>query len=183
MMLSRKIRTQFGKYCFLKELKKFSREPEIVNFDQATSIGFLYDATLESDTEVIKNYTRNLRSNSKKDVLAMGYVDKKKPHKSQYAQFGLDFFTRKDLNFIMIPVDPSVQNFIEKKFDILVNVNSSNSFPLQYISALSNAKFKVARFQNKKEDAFDMMIKIDNEAPLKTVLEEIEKYLRLIHSS
>ena len=138
---------------------------------------------VELINQKISEFERTYGVKDKKDVLAMGYVDKKKPHKSQYAQFGLDFFTRKDLNFSMIPVDPIVQNFIEKKFDILINVNSSNSFPLQYISALSNAKFKVARFQNKKEDAFDMMIKIDNEAPLKTVLEEIEKYLRLIHSS
>jgi hypothetical protein len=126
---------------------------------------------------------KSVRANTKKDILAMGFVDRKTVHQSQYAQYGLDFFTRKDLNFKMIPSDPIVKNFIEEKFDILVNLNSGNSFPLKYISALSRAKFKVGRYGNGGDECFDLLVKIEGEPPLKSVIEEIEHFLKIIHTS
>jgi hypothetical protein len=164
----------------MKEMKKIRRKPEIVSFDDASKIGLLYDATDERDSEAVKSYVKSVRSNFKKDILAMGYVDRKTLPKSQYAQFGLDFFTRKDLNFQMIPVDPIVNNFINEKFDILINLNSGKCFPLRYISAMSKARFRVGRYGGNSSDFFDMMIKIKGEPTIKTVIEEIEHFLRLI---
>src|SRR4051812_36771824 len=123
MLLSKNIRTRLGHYRFLKEIKKINRRPEIVSFEDANSIGVLYDATDERNSESVKNYVKSIRSNFKKDILAMGYVDKKVLPQSQFAQFGLDFFTRKDLNFKMIPSNPVINNFIKEKFDILINLN------------------------------------------------------------
>ena len=181
MQLSKGIRTKLGQYRFIKEMKKFSREPEIVSFNEAAKIGLLYDATDTRNSETMKNYVKNLRTNFKKDVLAMGFVDKKIPHASQFAQFGLDFFTRKDLSFQMIPSDPIVDNFMNEKFDILINLNMGKSFPLRYISARSKAKFKVGCFNTDSADYFDMMVKLDSGTPLKTIIEEIEHFLRIIH--
>jgi hypothetical protein len=180
MKINKKLRTWLGHYRFVKDAKRVNRKPQVVNFEEAVRIGVLYDATDDRDSESIKNYVRNMRNNYKKDVLAMGYVDKKSLRKTQYAQRGLDFFTRKDLNFRMIPVSPIVHNFINEKFDILINLNSGKCFPLKYISALSNAKFRVGRYNLYTSDCFDMMIKIKGEPPLKTILEEMEHFLRLI---
>jgi hypothetical protein len=180
-MISSGLRSRLGQIRFVKELKKFKREREIVSFNEATKIGLLYDATDERDSEIIKNYVKNLRSNLKKDVLSMGYIDKKIAHPTQYAQFGLDFFTKKDLTFQMIPSDPIVKNFINERFDILINLNIGKNFPLRYISAQSKAKFKVGCFQNNLNDHLDMMIKLDSGTPLKSIIEEIEHYLRIIH--
>ena len=56
----------------------------------------------------------------------MGFVDKKQLPNGQFAQYGLDFFTRKDLDFRLIPKDPIVDNFIREPFDILINLNNGN---------------------------------------------------------
>ena len=180
MRIDKNIRAWFGQQRFLKEMKKVKRIPEVVSFEDANKIGLLYDATDEKDSEVIKNYIKSIRSNFKKDILAMGYVDRKKLHKTQYSQFGLDFFTRKDLNFQMIPVNPVVNNFIEEEFDILINLNSGKCFPLRYICAMSKARFRVGRYSNSNSLDFDMMVKLIGEPALRTVLEEIEHFLRLI---
>jgi hypothetical protein len=180
MRLDKNIRSWFGQYRFMKEMKRVKRKPEVVSFDEAVKIGLLYDATDERDSEVVKNYVKNVRANYKKDIIAMGYIDRKTPLKSQYAQFGLDFFTRKDLNFQMIPVNPIVNNFINEKFDILINLNSGNCFPLQYISAMSQARFRVGRYSNGNTVFFDLMIKLKGEPAIRTVIEEIEHFLRLI---
>jgi hypothetical protein len=181
MRLDSNIRSWLGQYRFMKEMKRMKRKPEVVNFDEALKIGLLYDATDERDSDTVKNYVKSVRANYKKDIIAMGYIDRKAPQKSQYAQFGLDFFTRKDLNFQMIPVNPIVKNFINEKFDILINLNSGKCFPLQYISAMSKARFRVGRYSNGNAVFFDMMIKLKGEPAIRTVIEEIEHFLRLIN--
>ncbi len=183
MRLSKVIKAKIGEYRFLKDIKKINVKREVVGFNEALKIGLLYDATDEKDYEYIKTYVKHVRSNYKKDILAMGYVDKKMLPASQFAQYGLDFFTRKDLNYGMIPVDPIVDNFINAKFDILINLNSGKCFPLRYIAAVSNARFRVGRYAKSHTACYDMMIKMKGDLPIKNVIEEVEHFLRLIKQS
>ncbi len=181
MSLSKNIRGRLGQLRFLKETQKLNFSPELINFDKASSIGILYDATDERDYETVKAYVKKIRSNYKKDVLAMGYVDKKKLPPTQFAQYGLDFFTRKDLDFRLIPSDPIVKNFIDQKFDILINLNSGSCFPLRYITALSKSRFRVGRYDQKNTACYNMMIHLTGEPSLKEVIEETEHFLRKIN--
>jgi hypothetical protein len=180
MSIANKLRSVLGRRKFRKELQTIIRDPESVSFDEAGNIGIIYDATDERDSEAVKNYMKSIRSAFKKDISAIGFVDKKNPATSQYAQFGLDFFSRKDLNFKMIPVSPTVKNFINEKFDILINISYRRSLPLSYISALSKARFKVGAFSGSNNDGLDMMVKVEGEPNVKTVLQEIENFLRII---
>ena len=178
MKLRKAIRAKLGHMQFMKELKKVRFKREVVGFDQANKIGLLYDATDEKDYEIVKSYVKTVRSTYKKDILAMGFVDKKTLPTAQFAQYGLDFFTRKDLNFKMIPVNPIVQNFINEKFDILINLNSGKCFPLQYIAAMSHARFRVGRYVRTATDSYDMMVQIKGEPAIKVVIDEIEHFLK-----
>jgi hypothetical protein len=180
MKLSKNIRTRLGQYRFMKDIRKSGQKREVVSFDEADKIGILYDATNEKDYETVKAYLKTVRANFKKDIHALGFVDKKNLPATQYAQFGLDFFSRKDLNFSMIPVNPIVDNFIKEKFDILINLNSGKCFPLRYISAMSHSRFRVGRYSRNHMICYDMMVQLKGEPPLKTVIEEIEHFLRLL---
>ncbi|MBP6335602.1 MAG: hypothetical protein KA444_09035 [Bacteroidia bacterium] len=181
MSLSKNIRARLGQLRFIKEIQKHKYSAEVVNFDAASSIGILYDATDERDYESVKAYVKKVRTQYKKDILAMGFVDKKKLPPSQFAQYGLDFFTRKDLDIRLIPSNPIVKNFIGQKFDILINYNSGNCFPLRYIAALSKSRFRVARYDQKNTDCYDVMIHIKGDPALKEVIEETEHFLRKIN--
>lgn len=182
MKLSKDIRAKLGQLRFQKDLHKVKMKREVVSFDEAVKIGLLYDATDERDYEIVRSYVKTMRGNYKKDILALGFVDKKKLPTSQFAQYGLDFFTRKDLDLRMIPKDPIVNNFITEKFDILINLNSGKCFPLRYISAMSHARFRVGRYDRKSMNCYDMMIQIKGEPGLKTVIEETENFLRQLRS-
>ncbi|MBL0032476.1 MAG: hypothetical protein IPP27_09975 [Bacteroidetes bacterium] len=78
----------------------------------------------------------------------------------------------------MIPVNPIVQNFIKEKFDILINLNSGKCFPLQYIAAMSHARFRVGRYLRNATDSYDMMVQIKGEPAMKVVIDEIEHFLK-----
>lgn len=183
MKLGKRIRARLGHLHFIQELKKVRMKREIVSFNEATKIGLLYDATDEKDYEVVKSYVKKIRSTFKKDILAMGFVDRKTLPQSQFAQYGLDFFTKRDVNFKMIPVNPIVQNFINEKFDILINLNSGKCFPLRYIAAMSQAKFRVGRYVRNATDSYDLMVQIKGEPGIKTVIEEIEHFLKILKTA
>jgi hypothetical protein len=180
MILNKELRAWFGNNRFLREIKKLDRKREVISFDEASRIGILYDATDERDSETIKNYVKNIRTNFKKDIFAIGYVDRNMVTKNQFPQVGIDFFTRKDLNFSLRPVSAVVNNFINEEFDILINLTTQKYYPLIYISALSKARFRVSRFSSNYSGYFDMMIKLSGDPPIKTVIDEIEHFLRLI---
>lgn len=163
-------------------MEKLKQKREVVGFDEAKKIGVLYDATDSSNFEIMKAYVKNIRS-QQKEILALGYVDKKELPSNQYAQYGLDFFTRKHLDWKMIPHHIIVQNFIAEKFDILINLNNNSCFPLRYIAALSQARFRVGRFDRRNLMCYEMMIDTKGETGMKTIIEEMEGYLRKIKST
>jgi len=179
MNLSQRIKTQFANLRFKQDLQKVKQKREVVGFDEAKKIGLLYDATDNYNFDIVKQYVKTIRG-QQKDILALGYVDRKQLPQNQFAQYGLDFFTRKNLNWQMIPNNPIVTNFINEKFDILVNLTSNKCFPLRYISAVSHARFRVGRFDRKNVFCYDMMINVKGEPGIKNVIEEVENYLRQI---
>ncbi len=182
MGLRKNIRSKLGNYRFLQEIKKVKLKHEVVGFDEAKKIGLLYDATDDTNYEIVKQYVKTIRS-QQKEVLALGYVDKKILPVNKFAQYGLDFFTRKNLNWQMIPSNPIVTNFINEKFDILINLNNNKCFPLLYISAVSHSRFRVGRFDKKDVSCYDLMIQVKGEQGIKVFIEEAENYLRQIKSN
>lgn len=178
--LSQKIRSILGDIKFRNELKTLKRvHHQTVNFEEAQKIGLLYDATDPKNYEVVKNYVKKVRG-LHKDVLALGYVDKKELPHNQYAQYGLDFFCRKNLDFKMTPNHHVVSNFINEKFDILIHLNGRKVFPLRYIAALSHAKFRVGKYDRRNFFLYDLMISIKEGSTMNQFIEEAERYLKLI---
>lgn len=176
------IRSAISSYRLKREVVENSHGHTTVNFDAAKKIGILYDATEPQNFEIVREYVKEVRSRQK-DVLALGYVDKKALPQNQYAQLGLDFFTRKNLNWQLFPESLEVSNFIKEPFDIVLNLSSNTVFPLRYIAAVSKAKFRVGRFDESSIPCYDMMIEANPETDLKQFIRQAEDYLRKIKST
>src|ERR1039457_2243173 len=101
---------------FQKEIRSFHRNRMVVSIKDAKKIGVLYNATESEDFEIVKTYVRKLLGD-KKEVTSLGYVDKKELPSNQFAKLGLDFFTKKNLNWYLIPNSTLVTNFINEEFD------------------------------------------------------------------
>src|SRR5438093_10544594 len=96
---------------FRNELKKTASKREVVSFESAKKIGLLYDATDDHNFEVMKQYVKQVRG-QQKEVLALGYIDRKQMPQTRFPQLGLDFFTKKDMGWKLIPDNLAVNNFI-----------------------------------------------------------------------
>ncbi|MES2593293.1 MAG: hypothetical protein V4608_15525 [Bacteroidota bacterium] len=157
----------------IRKLNKFS-------FNQAKTVGILYDATNKEDFELVKRYVIFLREHRKK-VKVLGFYTTKNIPDMTYSKLEYDFFSAKDLTWYGKPSAMVIQNFINEEYDVLIDLNINDHFALKYISALSKADFKVGKYNEKDVEIYDMMIDSDNTKTLKYFLRQVDIYIAMLN--
>ncbi|MEE2699969.1 MAG: hypothetical protein VYD71_01220 [Bacteroidota bacterium] len=173
------IKHKFGRWVFQKELKSNKRTKAVSNLENAKSIGILYEATNANQVKKIEPFVKYFFE-LKKDVKALGYVNKKRLDNCHIPKLNYDFFYLKDLNWYYKPQNYIINNFVKKEYDILINLSDSNCIPIKYLVASSLAHFKIGRFEEGYE-IYDLMIKLGKEKREERLMEEIKHYLNLIN--
>lgn len=165
-------RAFLGRRAIRLELKNKRRQCVSCNIHTAKTIGILFDATQQISFEIVKELVKDLGKNKTK-VEVLGFVDSKHLIDHYLYRKGFNFFTQKELNWYYKPVGENVQSFIKKPFDILLDLSLENPFPVNYILACSQAKFKAGRYC--QDQVFlDFMIDIEKE---KTAMRDIRSEL------
>ena len=154
-------KSYFGKLAIRKYIKSHKRSMTSCNIDEAKTIGILFNATNPGNFEVIKEFVSSF-SNKKSSIDVMGFVDDKQLIDQYLYRKGFEFFTRNQLNWYYKPNIPSVEDFIKKPFDLLLDLTLDNPFPIRYITMCSVAKFKAGRYYT-DYDYLDLMIDIEKE--------------------
>ncbi len=163
----------FGRRAIRSYLRKNKRQVKACSIYQAKSIGVLFNATHQVSFDIVKEMAKNL-SDRKKKIEVLGYVDSKNLIDHYLYRKGFDFFTQKQLNWYYKPVEETVNSFIEKKFDILINLSLDEPYPIQYIVALSKAKFKTGKYSDGNE-YLDLMIDMEKE---KEAIKNLKKEIK-----
>lgn len=170
-----------GRYFLSKELKSVQRKKMFINLKDAKAVGIVFNATHNADFDLVKKYISYLKE-MKKRVKAIGFYDQKNTPSMSYSKLEYDFFSRKDLNWYNSPKSIYAKNFINEPFDILLDLNLNDSFPLNYISAMSKASFKAGKKSDRNNSIFDLMIEADESKGLKYFLRNIDTYLFIINN-
>ncbi len=182
MSIFKKIKQYISTIYIKLELKDNPREhkPNRFNFDAIKTIGILFDATNPEDYELIKRYVLYLREHHKR-VKALGYFSTKQLPEMANSKLEYDFFSGKELNWFGKPSSVIIQNFINEEYDLLIDLNIKDHFPLKYISALSKAHFKVGKYNEKEMEIYDMMIHSDNTKTFKYFLRQVDTYITMLN--
>ena len=164
------------------ELKDNPRiiKPHRFDFNAIKTVGIVFDATNPEDFELLKRYVSYLREHRKK-VKVLGFFSTKQIPDLAFSKLEYDFFSAKELNWFGKPSSMVIQNFIAEEYDLLIDLNINDHFPLKYISALSKANFKVGKFNEKGVEIYDMMIDSDNTKTLKYFLRQVDIYLTMLN--
>jgi hypothetical protein len=161
MNIFERTKAQWGEKILHSRLNSVDHVAEVCNIHKADSIGILFNATHQVSFEIVKELVKNLsKKNNTIDVL--GYVDTKQLIDHYLYRKGFDFFTRKQLNWYYKPENSNVDEFIKKPFDILLDLSLDQHFPIRYILAFSEAKFKAGKYTEGAE-YLDFMIDISKE--------------------
>lgn len=180
MSIIQNIRNLAGNYFLSGEVKELRRNKMFVNMQDAKTVGIVFNATDKGDFDLVKKYITYLKE-MKKRVKAIGYYDQKSTPESAYSKLEYDFFCQKDLTWYNAPNSVYVKNFIADQYDILLDLNLEDLFPLRYISSLSKASFKVGKKSDRNNYIFDLMIETVKGKGLKDFLKNIDTYLFIIN--
>jgi hypothetical protein len=169
------LRKRLYQYFLKKELRHHKPKRGIISMAEAKEIGIILDATDPTITKLVNQFADSIRSPYRK-VFIMAFYDYPKP------AINLNFphFYRKQLNFFMEPQGYLVEEFIDKRFDILINAFLKDSPPLEYIAALSQARYRIGPYKTDKMYCSDVMIDIKAHQGIDYYLEQVKHYLYMI---
>ena len=161
------IRKYFWNTEIQKKLSKLDRSKKIIHPSKAKSIGIIYEVGEEKDYLIVTNFVSRLQS-EKKEVRTLGWINFKNPPHYCYPRLMFDYITKRNINWYYKPSGEKIMDFINKDFDILLNIDTTQNPSLTYAAALSKAKLKVGLFTEKNREFCDLMISLDKipEVPL-----------------
>lgn len=160
-------------FRFFLSIKKKKADHNPVSLYNAKSIGILFKAEDISSNDIILNFTQHLKS-LQKDVQLLGYMQKR--------EFGFvypfPFITNKDTNWYGKPGGGTTGFFTRSSFDLLINFSTDDCMQLEYISAVSSAKFRVG-FDKEPENAnYDLILIPKENKNISNLIQNLEHYLR-----
>lgn len=145
------------------------------NLKDARSVGVLFDASNSNDAKVVLNYSKELKRQGKK-VILMAYKNTKMLDGNE----PYPCFCNKDLGMSMIPKTAQAQDFIARKFDLLIALHTQESLPLEYIATASSAKFRVGYYRQDKTHCYDFMV-YGKSGSLRAYIHQLESYMKKIN--
>jgi hypothetical protein len=147
----KKIKEIFARKKFERLISTIDRKPVFPNINTVKTIGVIWQPTQKEAFQYLKNYF------NREQVIFRGFCVFEaitNPHQDS------NTLTVKDLDFWGLPKKEKVEEFTNIKFEVLFNIAFENNLVLDYITALSQARFKVGSSPD-TNNHFDLNINID----------------------
>jgi len=178
MPFLKKIRRQAGLAKLRRKTLTLKRSTSFCNFNRARQVGILFSTIDHGDYEYIKDFIAFLHGKNIQ-VSTIVFINSKKAPDFYHLNNSLHVISKHDLNWKFVPEGHHVTEFINKPFDILIDLTTEKLFPTYYISKLSRAGYKIGRLIDDKH-CYDLMIdtSLDNTVPY--LIQQIKHYLTVL---
>ena len=160
-------------YLFLrfKSKKEVNRQP--VTLQNAKTVGVLFYADDIKQNDTLLEFTQKLKS-LQKDVQLLGYMPKR--------EFGFvypfPFISDKDTSWFGKPGGGTSGFFTRSPFDLMINFCTDECLPLEYISAVSAAKFRVGFNKEINNANYDLILIPKENKDISNLIQNLEHYLK-----
>jgi hypothetical protein len=182
MELFRKIRLKIGDAILRNKMAGTKRKKHYSNITEVKKIGIVWDASRIDDFTCLSRFYQKMHEN-KTDVKILGYFSGKNLPNQLTAVRYLSIIKKEELNIFYHPVSTDTNVFVNNRFDVLIDLNFNKLLPLQYISSLSNAGFKVGLFESgTRNTPFDLMMDLKSPVNVEDYLNQVVHYLEMINS-
>lgn len=180
MELFTNIRLRIGKLILSKKVARNKRQVHYSAFRNVKSIGIVWDASKPVEFASLSRFHQKMQD-IKIDVTVFGYFPGKNLPDQYTAIRYLTCIRKDEIKYFYNPDSAETRSFINKPFDVLIEINFDKHFPLSYVTSLSKARFKVGLFLNETPlSPFDLMMEIQNPVDIEGYLTQIIRYLEMI---
>jgi hypothetical protein len=182
MDLFKNIRLKIGKSALAKKIARTKRNVRYSDISLVKTIGIVWDASKTTDFPGLAGFHHKMHERGI-EVTILGYYEGKELPDQYTAIRYLTFIRRNEINSYYHPVTAEANSFIKHNFDILIDLNFKDLFPLRCVSALSNASLKVGLLETGSENTmFDIMMDIKYPSDIENYLNQVMHYLEMINS-
>ena len=180
MKIVKDIGNKIGRKLLEKEFKGRERKVVYNNFHSANTIGIIFNAENKEFYNAAKKFMNYI---DEKGIKINGLAFVSKSDLIGYFPYrkGVDYFGMDKLGWTGKPVEEGINEFMDRPFDILIDISLSDCFPAEYVFALSKAKFKVCNNSSKEKYA-DFVLQLKNGQDIDTYIEQIKHYLESINA-
>lgn len=173
------IRQKIGSYILKRKIHGLSRKKQFINLADAGTIGIVFHQPDNESFRAIQEFLKKLAAEGKQ-IAALGYIKGKSVPDFYLLRKGFNFFCDSDLNWFQKPEPGFVGDFINREFDILINLSIDYPFPVEYIYSLSKAKCKVGIYANGTSHS-DLVIDVKDNHDVDYLIAQVDHYLRIIN--
>ena len=171
----KRLRTRVHRLMLNRNLLNNVQAREVVNLKDATNIGILFDASKLENVDLINEYSAKFRELGKRIELLAYHQSTKNTENLKFP-----LFTSREINWYYKPSGEKVKRFMSTKFDLVINANIEDCEPLDYIAAMSKARYRIGCYSPGKTSHYDLMISLKQESSLSHYMDQVNYYLEII---
>ena len=168
------LKSRIANRILSSELSSVSRDKRVSNLDSATSAGILWEIGQKESFDRIEKELKNAGITS----VGLCYF----PHKNSLIPDHIKGFSKKHTSWSEVPKTELTEDFIHQKFDILIDLTGQKHFPVVYLTALSEATFKIG-YAGRSQNYFDLNIDFQQTPEASQLAEQILYYLKRINKT
>jgi hypothetical protein len=176
-----RLRLFWAKTLLRTRIKRTFRNKKFNSLRNAHKIGIVWDGDFVSNFQHITDLYQRLQARGIQVDIVCYYPGKILPDEYTALRY-LTCIKRSDLNFFYIPDKDDINDFISTPYEILIDINFRNQFPLLYISGLSKAEFKIGAGGTIESNILDMTLEIPDKENIEFYLQQVEHYLNMINT-
>ncbi len=176
---SKNLKEKLFSFYSQRLLKKINLKTN-VGFNNAKSIGILYQYNNSKTQKDIAYFTKELRKLGKKVETICFIEEETKDFDYKSLSFGYE-----DINYRGKIIDEQIRLFLDSAFDYLYYMEFQISPILKYILSKSKAKCKIGFYADDIYKYLDLMVnfeKTETEKDLKILINEMLKYSKIINN-
>lgn len=182
MELFKRLRQFTGRKILASRAGRLNRKKRFNSLHNAHKIAIVWSAENDSDLKIINSFYQEMQKKGVQTDILCYYPGHILPD-NLTALRHIDCFRRSDLNYFYIPVTPEIIEFINTPYEILIDINFGNHFPLQWISSLSMAELKIGSDDAGNNSFMDITIKLNERKETDYFLEQVKVYLEMINTT
>jgi hypothetical protein len=168
------LKSKIASQMLNSRLNSVIREKKVFNLDTAKTAGVLWESDQKETFDQLETELKS--AGIQTDSLC--YFQSKKA----VIPDEIKGFSRKQANWSEIPKSEVVEEFIGQKFDILIDLTRQEYFPVVFITALSEAAFKIG-YAGKSANYFDLNIEFTEKPETSQLASQILYYLKRINKT
>ena len=174
------IQENLGKQLLSLRTSRNDRKPKVYTFENAKTIGILYNATNKEIHQRVADYADFIcKSHTGIKVKMLGFLALPELEKCLPTTVPTDYFSSNDFTWTGRLQRGKAYDFAKERFDILLDLTTVTIYPIHYVELLSKASYKVGRYIE-NDLRYDLLIDIKKENTIVYLITQINVFLTKI---